>query len=412
MIPLSQPDIGEREIEYVTAVLRSGRLSLGPLLEEFERAFAAYIGAGEAIAVSSGTAALHLIVKSLGIGQGDEVFTTAFSFAASTNCLLYEGATPAFVDVEPQSFNLDVACLRAKIDQDYICDRAGLKNRRSGRHARAILAVHVFGLPCNMDALIEVAKEFGLAVIEDACEALGATWAGRRVGQFGDAAAFGFYPNKQITTAEGGVVVTQRSEIARVCRSLRNQGRDESAQWLRHERLGHNYRLSELHCALGLAQLERVDELCAARERAARLYTERLAHTKELALLDPQPHATRSWFTFVVQLRCFEDVASVAAARDALMRGLRARGIACQAYFPAIHLQPYIRNIPALTRISLPRTEYAAAGCVALPLFPAITEEQIDEVCFAVREVVAEISQPQEAPRTTGDDPAFAWRTA
>lgn len=402
-IPLSNPDIGELEIEYVTRVLRSGRLSLGPRLAEFEEKFAAYVGTQYAVATSSGTSGLHLCVKALGIGAEDEVITTSFSFVASTNCLLYEGALPAFVDIDPATLNLSPDEVRAAIARDYAWNRGQLVNRMSGGVLKAILPVHVFGMPCHMDPILEIAHEFDLRVIEDACEALGATYRGRAVGTLGDVGIFAFYPNKQMTTAEGGMIVTNDRRMAQLCRSLRNQGRDDDATWLRHLHLGYNYRLSELHCALGLAQLERVDELLGARERVARIYSCELAGVRGIALpcgppgwqgpVPPGPATTknegyetrRSWFVYVIRLLG----PSASVARHNLMRVLRQRGIACQTYFPAIHQQPYFRGITRLTPCPLPFTESASESCLALPFFSSMTEEQVAEVCATLREVMS-----------------------
>jgi perosamine synthetase len=395
-IPLSRPDIGEREIELVTRVLRSGQLSLGPVLAEFEEKFAAYVGTRYAIATSSGTAALHLAVEALGIGPGDEVLTTSFSFVASANCLLYAGAIPSFVDIDPRTLNLDPRLLREAIARDYVWDggKSRLVNRQSGRVLKAILPVHVFGLLCDMEPILELAEIFNLRIIEDACEALGSTYSGIRVGTFGDAAAFAFYPNKQMTTGEGGMLVTNDSEIAAVCRSSRNQGRDDDSSWLRHVRLGYNYRLSDLHAALGLAQLERIDGLLAARARVADQYARGLAGIPEVSLLCEGAKAARSWFVYVIQLQGHDGPSQ----RDHLMQALREREIACQAYFPAIHRQPYFQHIALAPKRALPFTISASERCLALPFFPSMTGEQVDEVCAAVREVLGE----------TGERRAFA----
>jgi len=387
-IPLSKPDIGEREIEYVTRVLRSGQLSLGPRLAEFEEEFAAYAGARFAVATNSGTSALHLCVRALGIGPEDEVLTSSFSFVASSNCLLYERALPSFVDIDPLTLNLDPEAMRGAIARYCTWERVKgrLVNRRTGRVIRAILPVHVFGLPCEMAQIAEIAREFNLRIIEDACEALGAEHRGRRVGTFGDAAAFAFYPNKQMTTAEGGMVVTNDARIAALCRSMRNQGRDDDSAWVRHVRLGYNYRLSDLHCALGLAQLERIEELLVARARAAGWYSRALGGMPQVVLPAEAPDAKRSWFAYVIQLQG----AAAGSGRDGVMAGLRERGIACQAYFPPIHRQPYFRESVLAPLPPLPETESAAERCVALPFFSSMAEEQVLEVCAALRELVAE----------------------
>jgi perosamine synthetase len=411
-IPLSQPVIGEREIEYVTRVLRSGKLSLGPVLAEFETRFAAHVGARYAIATNSGTSALHLCVRAFDIGPEDEVLTTSFTFAASVNCLLYERALPAFVDIDPSTLNLDPAAIRDVLARDYSWDaaRRRLVNRRSGRILKAVLPVHVFGLPCAMRPILETAREFNLSVIEDACEALGAEYGGRRAGTFGDAAAFGFYPNKQITAAEGGMIVTDSPQIAKLCRCLRNQGRDEDAAWLRHSQLGYNYRLSDLHAALGLAQLEKIDALLSARERVAQLYSRALAGIPQIVLPWDPPGTKRSWFVYAIRLRLPSSgtPAETAAWRDHLMAGLRARGIACQAYFPAIHRQPYFQDLHLPPCGRLPHTEMASERCLALPFFPYMTEEQVAEVSAAVREILEEAGAISESPHPRFQEAARA----
>lgn len=385
-IPLSQPDIGEREIGYVTEVLRSGQLSMGGRVAEFEDAFARYMGTRYAVATNSGTSALHLVVKALGIGEGDEVLTTSFSFVASVNCLLYERAMPVFVDIDPETLNIDADAIRETISKDYYWDRgtSRQRSRRTGRTLKAILPVHIFGQPCHMRPILEIAHEFNLVVLEDACEGLGAKHRGQAVGTFGDAGVFAFYPNKQITTAEGGMIVTNHPRIAEECRSMRNQGRDERSEWLNHARLGYNYRLSDLHCALGLAQLERVQELLEARARVAAAYTHQLSTAPGLIVPGATIDSTRSWFAYVIRIAGAEP----RTGRELLMQGLRQRGIACQAYFPPIHLQPYFLEL-GYESGELVHTEAAGESCVALPLFSRMSEEQIAEVCESVREIMA-----------------------
>ncbi|HUO33985.1 MAG TPA: DegT/DnrJ/EryC1/StrS family aminotransferase [Candidatus Acidoferrum sp.] len=388
-IPLSRPDISECEIEAVADVLRSGQLSLGPRLEEFEERLAAFVGARHAVACNSGTSALHLAVKALGIGPEDEVITSSFSFVASVNCLLYERAVPVFADIDPRTLNLDPAAVRALIERDYVwsANRRNLVHCRTGRKLRAILPVHVFGLPCDMDAFVSLAREFRLSILEDTCEALGAEFDGRAVGTFGDAGVFAFYPNKQITTAEGGAIVTSDWQIARLCRSTRNQGRDDQSPWLRHIHLGHNYRLSELHCALGIVQLDRVTQLLAARARVAATYSRHLAGVPNLSLPPDNPSVRRSWFVYVVRL----SGPSAHSTRDHLLAALRRRAIGCAAYFPPIHQQPYFRRYSAMPHHSLPYTEAAGRECLALPFFSAMTDEQVEEVCAAVKKTLAGI---------------------
>src|ERR1700739_2005968 len=388
-IPLSRPDIGEREMELVKDVLQSGRLSLGPRLTEFEEKFAEYVGTKYAVATNSGTSALHLCVRALGIGPQDEVITTPFSFVASTNFILFEGATPVFVDIDPGTLNLDPDRLRSFLRDDCRHDarHSVLTNKFTGRTIKAVLPVHVFGVSCDMAPILELAREFGLQVIEDACEALGAEYHGRRAGTFGNAATFAFYPNKQITTGEGGMIVTNDEGLAKHCRSLRNQGRDEDASWLSHARLGYNYRLSELQCALGIAQLERATELLEARERAANAYHKALARIPRLILPSNFEDIKRSWFVYVVQL----DLPAPRAIRDRILARLRERGVECQAYFPAIHRQPYVAAACRLTAFNpLPCAESAADRCFALPFFPSLDETQVKYVADTLAGILAD----------------------
>lgn len=378
-IPLSKPDISELEIAYVTQVLRGSELSLGPRLREFEEKFAAYVGTRFAVATSSGTAALHLCVRALGIGPEDEVITSSFSFVASANCLLYERALPIFVDIDSGSLNIDPAEIRKFLQHRCTLDarKDALVDKQTGRTVKGILPIHVFGLPCEMDPILELAREYNLSIIEDACEALGGEYHGRRVGTLGDAGVFAFYPNKQMTTAEGGMVVTNDKRIADLCRSLRNQGRDDDCGWLRHVRLGFNYRLSELHCALGLAQLERIDELLRAREEVAAVYNRVLAGNPLLKLPAQPRNAKCGWFVYVVQLLG----PSPRRLRDRLLSQLREQGIGCQAYFPAIHQQPYFQEYDSTVYHPLTRTESASDRCLALPFFSGLSESQIVSVC-------------------------------
>jgi dTDP-4-amino-4,6-dideoxygalactose transaminase len=380
-VPLSCPDITELEIECVTQVLRSGQLSLGPRVTEFEEKFAAYVGTKYAVAVNSGTSALHLAVRALGIGGGDEVLTTSFSFVASANCLVYEYALPIFVDIDSDSLNLDPREIQRFI-QNCCTAEAGtgtLIDLRNGRRVKAILPVHVFGLPCDMDAIMNIARKFRLQVIEDACEALGGKYKGQQVGTFGDVGVFAFYPNKQMTTGEGGIIVTNDKNVAMLCRSMRNQGRGIERDWLSHSRLGFNYRLSDIHCALGLAQLERIEELLRGRAKTAALYEQALGAYPSIKLPPSIPKCMRSWFVYPIQLHSGE--LPEADLRDAVLARLRARGIGCQAYFPAIHLQPYFQRGYLAQKYFLPRTEAASKTCLALPMFSTATEEQIAYVC-------------------------------
>jgi perosamine synthetase len=375
-IPLSSPDLTDHERSSVLEVLNSPHLSLGSRLPAFERAIAERAGTKYAVAVNSGTSALHLCVKAAGIGPGDEVITTPFSFVASANCALFEGGVPVFVDIDPATWNLDVARIERAITP----------------RTKAILPVHVFGRPCDMAKIVELADAYGLAVIEDACEAIGATVDGKSAGAFGQTGTFAFYPNKQITTGEGGAIVTDDGEIARLCRSWRNQGRSEEGGWLQHERLGYNYRLSEMNCALGLAQLSRLDEILAARAAVAGRYTAMLGELAPEAILPPPAASgsTISWFTYVVRLR---DEFS-RADRDAILRTLTGAGIGCNNYFSPIHLQPFYRAQfgyePGRFRV----TEQISDRTIALPFFNHLTDRQIKTVCATLARAIAGLKRP------------------
>jgi perosamine synthetase len=373
-IPLSAPDITEAEIEAVAAVLRTGRLSLGPQLEAFEHAMAAFIGAPHAVGVSSGTAGLHLALLANNIGPGDEVIVPSFTFIAVANAVRYTGAQPIFADIDPNTLNLDPAGVEAAITP----------------RTRALIAVHTFGRPADLPTLLAIVRRHNLLLIEDACEAIGAQINGQPVGSFGDCAVFAFYPNKQITTGEGGMAVTRHADVARRIRALRNHGRYElpepgpatAQSWLDHAELGFNYRLSEMQCALGLAQLDRIEEILARRDSIAHEYGKLLAATPRLHLpaLDI-PGQRLSWFVYVVRLadECARD------DRDRILRTLAAEGIATGRYFPPIHLQPaYAGHAVGHTAALLPVTEAAAARTLALPFFNRITPEQMERVAQAL----------------------------
>jgi perosamine synthetase len=370
-IPLSRPDITEADIHAVSAVLRTSRLSLGPRLEEFEQAMAQCIGTSQAVAVNSGTSALHLCIRALGISEGDEVIVPSFAFIAVANVVRYERAVPVFVDIDPGMLNLDPARIEEAITL----------------RTRAIIVVHTFGCPAALDEILELARRHGLFVIEDACEALGARFAGRKVGSFGGAGVFGFYPNKQITAGEGGMMVTNNSKVAALARKLRNQGRGESGDWLQHEELGYNYRISELHCALGTSQLKRLETILERRETIASEYHRRLESQPDLELPPiALPRRRISWFAYV--LRLSERFA--ASHRDHIIQEMASRGIACGRYFAPIHLQPAYRSQPHRS-MTLTRTESIAPRTLALPFFNGISVEQIDEVAQHLREVIGKI---------------------
>jgi dTDP-4-amino-4,6-dideoxygalactose transaminase len=368
-IPLARPEVGGREEELALEVLRSGRLSLGPMGERFEREFAAWLGAGDAVAVSSGTAALHLGVRALGWGPGDEVLTSPFSFVASANCLLYENARPVFCDVDPNTLNLDPAAAEAAL----------------GERTAGILPVHIFGYPAAMPALEAIASGHGLGVLEDACEALGAVDSeGRRVGTRGNLATFAFYANKQLTTGEGGMVVAPEEGAAERLRSERNQGRAPDMGWLDHGGLGFNYRLSDLAAALGVAQLEKLDEMLERRAAVAAAYSQALVEIEGLRVpIAGRSSERRSWFVYVVSLPEGVD-------RDATIASLGERGIAAKAYLPCIHLFPHLREL-GYREGQFPVAEAAAARTLALPFFPSMTESQVARVC---EELGSALGQP------------------
>jgi perosamine synthetase len=381
-IPLSLPDIGDLEIEYVTRVLRSNQLSLGPVLTEFEEKFAAYTGTKYAIACNSGTSALHMCVRALGLGVEAEVITSSFSFVASVNCLLYEGVFPRLVDIDPETLNLDPNLIREFLTRKCARNCKGeVISRESGRIVKAILPVHVFGLPADTQAITEIASEYGLFILEDACEAIGAESRGKRVGTFGNAAVFAFYPNKQMTTGEGGMVVTNDASIAARCKSLRNQGRDADGRWLKHVCLGYNYRLSDVQAALGLAQLERIDDMLAKRAGVAERYMSLLRSEDSLELPHTPAHSKRSWFVFVIRLAG----PLAEERRDALRSHLAQAGIASQVYFPPIHRQPYFQAFGFSSTFDLPCTESASQSCLAIPFFTRMSEEEIQFVAESIR---------------------------
>ncbi len=377
-IPMSQPDITDAEVQAVTDVLRSPVLALGPRAELFERKVGARLEAPHAIAVSSGTAGLHLCMIAAGVGTDDLVLTTPFSFVASANCILYERARPVFVDVDPETLTIDPAAL-ARTMRGLM--RAG--GADAGR-LRAILPVHVFGQAADMDPILALGRAHGLPVIEDACEAIGAGYRGRPVGSLGEAGVIAFYPNKQITTGEGGMIVTREDRWNTLCRSLRNQGRDVFDGWLAHTRLGYNYRLDELSAALGVAQIDRLDDILARRAQVAAWYGARLADVEELTLPVVASWTTRmSWFVYVVRLAETID-------RDEVIAALGRRGVPARAYFPPIHLQPFYRQRFGYRPGDFPVAERAGACALALPFFGTMSETQVDTVCGALREVLRE----------------------
>ena len=363
MIPLARPVLGPEEEAAVIEVLRSRHLSLGPRIPAFEQAFAERIGARHASAVSSGTAALHLALRAVGVSDGDEVITSPFSFVASANAILYERARPVFVDIDPRTLNLDPQAAAAAITS----------------RTKALLPVHIFGYPADVPAL----ERHGLPIVEDACEALGAVHGdGIAVGGRGHPAAFGFYANKQLTTGEGGMVTLGDAALKDRIDSERNQGRAPDMGWLDHDRLGFNYRLTDIACALGLVQLQRLDGMLAARARAANWYREALAGIEGLDLpCEDSGGDVRGWFVFVVQLPHRVD-------RDDTIRALLERGVQSKPYLPAIHLMSFYREAFGHREGEFPVCEDVAARSVALPFFPEITEAQVAEVCESLVDVL------------------------
>jgi perosamine synthetase len=367
-IPLARPDITQREIDAVVEVLRTPHLSLGPKLPEFERAFADYCGTRYAVACNSGTSALHLLMMAVGLRPGDEVIVTPFSFIASANCVLFERGTPVFADIDPHTWNIDPRHVEEKIT-----DRT-----------RAIIPVDAFGQIADLEPILAAAHRRNIAVLEDSCEALGGTHRGQRAGAVGHAGVFGFYPNKQLTTGEGGMIVTDHREWADLCASIRNQGRGSGGGWLAHERLGYNFRLSDINCALGLAQLSRLDEILAARQRVADLYLARLGDDPRLIRQQVLDGVTVSWFVFV--LRLTDDYTP--KDRDRILTQMKEQGIACSNYFVPIHLQPFYVERFGFRPGDYPVCEALAARTIALPFHAHLTEAEIDYVCTTLKRLL------------------------
>ena len=378
-IPLSRPSITELEERLVLEVLRSGRLSIGPMVERFEEMVAQRVGTRHAVACSSGTTGLHMVLSALGVGPGDEVVTTPFSFIASSNPILYVGAKPVFVDICPKSLNADPALVEAAITP----------------RTKAIMAVETFGNPEHMAEYAKIAARHEIVLIEDCCEALGVTHRGQHAGAFGRAGVFGFYPNKQITTGEGGMVVTNDDRLADLCRSLRNQGRTVAGRgsigtgstagaWLHHERLGFNYRMSEVNAAIGVAQMTRLDQIIEQRQRVANRYMQRLMGVTDL-ILPTVPEATEmSWFVFVARLAA----GFTREERDRVIQGLRNHDIGASDYFPCIHLQPFYREAFGFREGDFPIAESVSSRTVALPFFGDMTDREIDLVAQTLQVII------------------------
>ncbi len=389
-IYLSRPDITEKEIEAVCEVLRSPNLSLGPKLVEFEQVFASYIGTKRAVAANSGTSGLFLCMLALGIEPGDEVITTPFTFIASAASVMMAGARPVFVDIDPISLNIDPAKIEAGITEK----------------TKAIVAVEVFGNPVGLDKICEIAQKHNLAVIEDSCEALGSALNGKKVGTFGTMSVFGFYPNKQITTGEGGMILTDDDYLADMCVSLRNQGRDphrfasqkrsSGGGWLGHDRLGYNFRLSDINCALGIVQLSRIDQIKAKRRQVAKWYQEILAEDARLIVPTEPDGCDISWFVFVVRLAPpLVDGSGLAdgstlARRDRILQAMRSQNIQVSNYFPPVHLQPFMAEQFSYKRGDFPVTEAVCKTTIALPFHNNLTKDEVAIVCKTLKEVLAD----------------------
>ncbi len=370
-VNLSRPDIGDAEISAVVEVLRSPNLSLGPKLGEFEDAFCRYIGTKRAVAVNSGTSGLYLCLKALGIGHGDEVITTPFTFIASVTTIMMTGAKPVFVDIDPVSLNIDPGRIEAAITEK----------------TKAVLPVVIFGNPVGLDKVCEIAAKYELPVIEDSCEGLGSVLNGKKIGTFGTMSTFAFYPNKQITTGEGGMILTDDDGLADLCVSMRNQGRGQGGGWLAHERLGYNYRLSDINCALGIVQLSRLDEFVEKRRNVAQTYQELLAGDERIIVPTEPENCQMSWFVFVIRLaeRYTLD------QRNEVLTKLNGRGIGTSNYFPPVYLQPFIADKYGLKEGDFPITDSVCKSTIAIPFHNNLSREDAELVCVELKKCLDEV---------------------
>jgi perosamine synthetase len=363
-IPLAKPDITEKEQKAVLEVLKTSNLSLGKKYLEFEKQIAKFAGVKYAVAVNSGTSGLHLIIRALGIGEGDEVITTPFSFIASSNCILFEKAKPVFVDIDEKTFNIDVKKIEEKITQK----------------TKAILAVDVFSQSADWKELKKIAKKHKLFLIEDSAEALGSEYFGKKCGSFGDAGVFAFYPNKQITTGEGGIILTNNKKIAEFCRSSANQGRKNiDGKWLEHIMQGYNYRLDEMSCALGICQMKRIKEILFKRKKVADLYNKKLKDIKELEIPFIKDGNKLSWFVYVVKID---------KKRDFVIKEMAKKGIQCGNYFQPIHLQPFYKKEFGYKQGDFPVAENVSKKTIALPFYNNLSEKEIDFVVCNLKELL------------------------
>jgi len=380
-IPLSRPDIDENDVKAVESVLRSSMLSIGPKVEEFEKRVAEYVGAECAVAVNSGTSALHLLVKIAGLGPGDFLVTSPFTFVASANVALFERAFPIFVDIEEKTLNVDVEALedlliRAKKGKLDICGHSVEK-------VKIFMGVDIFGQPMDWDPALKLCDEYGVIAIEDSCEAIGAEYKGRRIGTFGMAGTFAFYPNKQMTTGEGGIIVSNDLEVCKLAKSMRNQGRGEGGNWLHHVRLGYNYRMDEMSAALGISQLERLDAILDKRAEVARRYNE-LFKSTPVETHHIAPYTTRmSWFVYVVRL-------PKGSNRDRIIEYMAEKGIQTRNYFTCVHLQPFYRQL-GYSEGMHPVAEKISKRTLALPFYNRITQEEQEEVASTLLEALERV---------------------
>ena len=370
-VNLSRPDITEVEIDAVCEVLRTPNLSLGPKLREFEQAFEQYIGRKHAIAVNSGTSGMFLCTQAMGWGPGDEILTTPFTFIASVTTIMMSGATPVFVDIDPVSLNIDPELLEAKIT----------------KKTKAILPVEVFGNPAGMDQICEIAQKHNLPVLEDSCEGLGSQLNGKKVGTFGQMSNFAFYPNKQMTTGEGGMILTDDDDLAQICISLRNQGRGRGGGWLAHDRLGYNFRLSDINCALGIVQLSRIEEFVQKRQGVADMYAQLLKDEQRLITPTAPANSRMSWFVYVARLtdEYTQD------QRNTLLKKMLDRGIQVSNYFPPVHLQPFIAEKYSCKEGDMPVTDAVVKSTIALPFHNNLTAEEVELVCKELKACLDEL---------------------
>ncbi|MBI2102584.1 DegT/DnrJ/EryC1/StrS family aminotransferase [Candidatus Woesearchaeota archaeon] len=373
MIPLAKPHIDEKDIDYVIQALRSGTLSLGPFLQKFEENFAKKIGVRYAVAVNSGTSGLHLAIRALGITKNDEVITSPFSFIASANCILYENATPVFVDVEEETYNIDPEKIETKITAK----------------TKALLIPHIFGQSANMTQIMNIAHKYHLPVIEDACESILATHHGKNTGTFGDIAVFAFYPNKQMTTGEGGIIVTNNERLYKYCKSAANQGRSDALQWLSHDKLGYNYRMDEMSAALGLSQLEKIDFLISKRQELAEIYSKNLVNLPEVKTVRVNQINHSSWFVYSIRVD--------EQQRDKLIEMLIEKKVQSKAYFfPCIHVQPFYQKQFGYQVGEFPVAEKLSRETLVLPFYPDLSEREVLLIIKILNDSLRELKRERE----------------